>query len=55
VLIGTAPPVMVKSDKNPGGLPIEVFDGFRALCVDLPTFASIKTSTPSGASRSPVI
>jgi non-heme chloroperoxidase len=22
--------VMVKSDRNPGGLPIEVFDGFRA-------------------------
>ncbi|BAM89291.1 non-heme chloroperoxidase [Bradyrhizobium oligotrophicum S58] len=30
VLIGAIPPVMVKSDKNPGGLPIEVFDGFRA-------------------------
>jgi non-heme chloroperoxidase len=30
VLIGAVPPVMVKSDKNPGGLPLEVFDGFRA-------------------------
>jgi non-heme chloroperoxidase len=30
VLIGAVPPVMVKSDKNPGGLPIEVFDGLRA-------------------------
>jgi non-heme chloroperoxidase len=30
VLIGAVPPVMVKSDKNPGGLPIEVFDGIRA-------------------------
>jgi non-heme chloroperoxidase len=30
VLIGAVPPVMVKSDKNPGGLSIEVFDGFRA-------------------------
>jgi non-heme chloroperoxidase len=29
VLIGAVPPVMVKSDKNPGGLPLEVFDGFR--------------------------
>jgi non-heme chloroperoxidase len=29
VLIGAVPPVMVKSDKNPNGLPIEVFDGFR--------------------------
>src|ERR1700739_2799574 len=30
VLIGAVPPIMVKSDKNPGGLPIEVFDGLRA-------------------------
>jgi non-heme chloroperoxidase len=30
VLIGAVPPIMVKSDKNPGGLPREVFDGFRA-------------------------
>jgi non-heme chloroperoxidase len=30
VLIGAVPPIMVKSDNNPGGLPIEVFDGFRA-------------------------
>jgi len=30
VLIGAVPPVMVKSATNPGGLPIEVFDGFRA-------------------------
>ena len=29
VLIGAVPPVMVKSAKNPGGLPLEVFDGFR--------------------------
>jgi len=29
-LIGAVPPVMVKSDKNPDGLPIEVFDGFRS-------------------------
>ncbi len=29
VLIGAIPPVMLKSDKNPGGLPLEVFDGFR--------------------------
>jgi non-heme chloroperoxidase len=45
VLIGAVPPIMVKSDKNPGGLPLEVFDGFRATLaanraqfyVDLPT------------------
>ena len=30
VLIDAVPPIMVKSDKNPGGTPIEVFDGFRA-------------------------
>jgi non-heme chloroperoxidase len=30
VLIGAVPPVMVKSAKNPGGIPIEVFDGYRA-------------------------
>ena len=30
VLIGAVPPVMVKSAKNPGGLPLEVFDGYRA-------------------------
>jgi non-heme chloroperoxidase len=29
VLISSVPPIMVKSDKNPGGLPIEVFDKFR--------------------------
>ncbi|NNH85809.1 alpha/beta hydrolase [Rhizobium laguerreae] len=33
ILIGAVPPIMVKSDKNPGGLPIEVFDGFRAALV----------------------
>jgi len=30
VLVDAVPPVMVKKDSNPGGLPIEVFDGFRA-------------------------
>lgn len=29
-LISAIPPVMVKSDSNPGGTPIEVFDGYRA-------------------------
>ena len=33
VLIGAVPPIMVKSDKNPGGTPIEVFDGLRAALV----------------------
>jgi non-heme chloroperoxidase len=30
ILISAIPPIMVKSDANPGGTPIEVFDGFRA-------------------------
>ena len=29
VLISSVPPLMLKTDKNPGGTPIEVFDGFR--------------------------
>ena len=33
VLIGAVPPIMLKTDDNPGGLPIEVFDGFRAALV----------------------
>lgn len=33
VLLDAVPPIMVKSDKNPGGLPIEVFDGYRAALV----------------------
>jgi non-heme chloroperoxidase len=45
VLIGAVPPIMLKTDANPGGLPIEVFDGFRAglaanraqLYLDVPT------------------
>jgi non-heme chloroperoxidase len=45
VLIGAVPPVMVKSDSNPGGTPIEAFDGLRAaqaanraqFFLDLPT------------------
>ncbi len=34
VLIGAVPPIMVKSATNPGGLPIEVFDGFRKALAD---------------------
>ena len=30
VLIAAVPPIMVKTDANPEGLPIEVFDGIRA-------------------------
>ena len=34
VLIGAVPPIMLKTENNPGGLPIEVFDGFRKALVD---------------------
>ncbi len=30
VLIGAVPPLMLKTSANPGGLPMEVFDGIRA-------------------------
>lgn len=29
VLVGAVPPIMLKTDNNPGGLPLDVFDGFR--------------------------
>ncbi|MGO4173181.1 alpha/beta fold hydrolase [Bosea sp. TAF32] len=34
VLVSAVPPLMVKTDKNPGGLPIEVFDSFRKALAD---------------------
>ncbi|RNJ41435.1 alpha/beta hydrolase [Mesorhizobium japonicum] len=34
VLIGAVPPIMVKTPANPGGLPIEVFDGLRKSLAD---------------------
>ena len=34
VLVSAVPPIMVKSDRNPGGLPIEVFDGLRKALAD---------------------
>ena len=30
VLISAVPPLMLKTEQNPGGLPIDVFDGIRA-------------------------
>ncbi|HEV7275830.1 MAG TPA: alpha/beta hydrolase [Devosiaceae bacterium] len=30
VLIGAVPPIMLKTEAHPGGLPLEVFDGFRS-------------------------
>src|SRR3954451_13643704 len=33
VLIGAVPPLMLKTDNNPGGLPIQAFDEIRAAVV----------------------
>jgi non-heme chloroperoxidase len=33
VLISAVPPLMLKTEKNPGGLPISVFDELRAACM----------------------
>jgi non-heme chloroperoxidase len=39
VLVSAVPPLMVKTEGNPGGTPIEVFDGFRkALAADRSQF-----------------
>ncbi len=47
VLIGAVPPIMVKTEANPGGLPIEVFDGFRAsLAADRASFYRAVASGP---------
>ncbi len=34
VLVSAVPPLMVKTDRNPGGLPIDVFDGLRKALAD---------------------
>ena len=34
VLVCAVPPIMVKTESNPGGLPIEVFDGLRKALAD---------------------
>jgi non-heme chloroperoxidase len=46
VLLEAVPPVMVKKEGNPGGLPIEVFDGFRKALVD--NRAQFFIEVPSG-------
>jgi non-heme chloroperoxidase len=46
VLISAVPPLMVKTEKNPGGTPIKVFDGFRKALAD--TRAQFYIDVPSG-------
>ena len=39
VLVSAVPPIMLKTDRYPGGLPMDVFDGFRsALAADRASF-----------------
>ena len=52
VLIGAVPPLMLKTDANPGGLPIEVFDGIRAgVLADRSQFFKDLTVTFYGSNR----
>ena len=52
VLIGAVPPLMLKTQANPGGLPIEVFDGIRAgVLADRSQFFKDLTVTFYGANR----
>ena len=52
VLIGAVPPIMLKTADNPGGLPIEVFDGFRmSVLADRSQFFKDVTIPFFGANR----
>ena len=52
VLIGAVPPLMLKTEGNPGGLPIEVFDGLRAnFLADRSQFFKELTAPFYGANR----
>jgi non-heme chloroperoxidase len=46
ILLDAVPPVMVKKDSNPGGTPIEVFDGYRAALAN--NRAQLYLDIPSG-------
>jgi non-heme chloroperoxidase len=52
VLVSAIPPLMLKTDANPGGLPIEVFDGLRAsLSADRSQFYEDISAPFYGANR----
>ena len=52
VLISAIPPLMLKTKDNPGGLPIEVFDGLRAqVLADRSQFFKDLTAPFYGANR----
>lgn len=46
VLLSAVPPIMLKTEANPEGLPIEVFDGFRAALAE--NRAQFYIDVPSG-------
>ncbi len=53
VLIGAVPPLMLKTDANPGGLPMEAFDQIRAgVLADRSQFFKDLSSPFYGANRS---
>ena len=50
--VGAIPPLMLKTDANPGGLPIDVFDGLRAsLAADRSQFYKDTSEPFYGANR----
>ena len=52
VLLSAVPPLMLKTASNPGGLPIEVFDGIRAgVAADRSQFFQDLTTPFFGANR----
>src|ERR1700677_634694 len=52
VLVGAVPPIMLKTQSNPGGLPIEVFDGIRrGVLTDRSQFYKDLSETFYGANR----
>jgi non-heme chloroperoxidase len=52
VLIGAVPPIMLKTAANPGGLPMDVFDGIRAgVLADRSQFFKDLTTPFYGANR----
>jgi non-heme chloroperoxidase len=52
VLIAAVPPLMLKTESNPGGLPIEVFDGIRTgVLADRSQFFKDLTVTFYGSNR----
>ena len=52
VLLSAIPPLMLKTDANPGGLPIEVFDGLRGgLAADRSQFYKDLSAPFYGANR----